>query len=114
MRKTTALMIAATMFAAPALAQDNLVTGNTTGADAGTMTNTDPALATNAPTNGLAAGPGTAPVTTDPAITDPAYGEPARGDDDDGFPWGVLGLLGLAGLLGRRRRDNVDEDRTTR
>ena len=29
-------------------------------------------------------------------------------DDDDDFPWGLLGLLGLAGLLGRKRdRDDV-------
>ncbi len=31
-------------------------------------------------------------------------------DDDDGFPWGLLGLLGLAGLLGLRKRDD-DRDR---
>ncbi|MGZ8997469.1 MAG: WGxxGxxG family protein [Allosphingosinicella sp.] len=29
-------------------------------------------------------------------------------DDDDGFPWGILGLLGLAGLLGLRKADRVD------
>lgn len=26
-------------------------------------------------------------------------------EEDDGFPWGLLGLLGLAGLLGRKRED---------
>ncbi len=31
--------------------------------------------------------------------TDTAYAAPVREDDDD-FPWGLLGLLGLAGLLG--------------
>jgi MYXO-CTERM domain-containing protein len=36
------------------------------------------------------------------------------GNQDDGFPWGLLGLLGLAGLagLGRKDRDH-DRDRTT-
>jgi MYXO-CTERM domain-containing protein len=32
-------------------------------------------------------------------------------DDDDDFPWGLLGLLGLAGLLGRKRNDHVNTDR---
>ena len=33
-------------------------------------------------------------------------------DDDDDFPWGLLGLLGLAGLLGLKRRDDhVHTDR---
>ncbi len=42
-----------------------------------------------------------------------------RRGDDDGFPWGLLGLLGLAGLLGMKRRDDdhrrvdrTDYDRT--
>jgi MYXO-CTERM domain-containing protein len=39
-------------------------------------------------------------------------------DDDDDFPWGLLGLLGLAGLLGlKKRRDgeiHVDARRDTR
>lgn len=38
-------------------------------------------------------------------------------DDDDDFPWGLLGLLGLAGLLGLKRKDNdihVDARRDTR
>ena len=41
----------------------------------------------------------------------------ARDDDDDDFPWGLLGLLGLAGLLGLRRHDrdiHVDARRDTR
>ena len=28
-------------------------------------------------------------------------------DDDNDFPWGLLGLLGLAGLLGRRKVETV-------
>lgn len=33
-------------------------------------------------------------------------------DDDNDFPWGLLGLLGLAGLLGRKKNDHVHVDRT--
>lgn len=33
-------------------------------------------------------------------------------DDDDGFPWGVLGLIGLAGLI-PRNKDKDDHRRTT-
>ena len=37
----------------------------------------------------------------------------AQQEDDDGFPWGLLGLLGLAGLIPRKRRDDRDTvDRT--
>ena len=32
------------------------------------------------------------------------YGTPVEEDDDD-FPWGLLGLLGLAGLLGRKHKE---------
>lgn len=36
-------------------------------------------------------------------------------EDDDDFPWGLLGLLGLAGLLGRKRSDDhVNVDNRTR
>ena len=35
-------------------------------------------------------------------------------EDDDGFPWGLLGLFGLAGLLGLKRRDHVDVDNRRR
>ncbi len=28
-------------------------------------------------------------------------------NNDDGFPWGLLGLLGLGGLAGFNRRDNT-------
>ena len=46
---------------------------------------------------------------TDPAMTNPT---PVQ-DNDDEFPWGLLGLLGLAGLLGMKRRDRDDVHRTT-
>jgi MYXO-CTERM domain-containing protein len=42
---------------------------------------------------------------TDTDATQPA-------DDDDDFPWGLLGLAGLAGLLPRKNRDD-DVRRTT-
>ena len=41
--------------------------------------------------------------------TDPVY---AQQEDDDDFPWGLLGLLGLAGLLGLKRRDDDRINRT--
>ena len=33
--------------------------------------------------------------------------------DDEGFPWGLLGLLGLAGLIPRKHKDTVHTDRAT-
>ena len=42
--------------------------------------------------------------------TDPGY---AQREDDDDFPWGLLGLLGLTGLLGLKRRDDDRVNRTT-
>lgn len=44
------------------------------------------------------------------ATTAPATVE----DDDNDFPWGLLGLIGLAGLLGRKRDDRVHTDNTRR
>ncbi len=35
---------------------------------------------------------------------DTSYGNPQQ-EEDDGFPWGLLGLLGLAGLLPRKRKE---------
>lgn len=35
-------------------------------------------------------------------------------DEDDGFPWGLLGLLGLAGLLGLKKDDNDRHTTTNR
>ncbi len=47
------------------------------------------------------------------------YGEPLQREEDNDFPWGLLGLLGLAGLLGLKKRDDardvhVDARRDTR
>lgn len=68
-----------------------VVLDNATNMDSGT----DPALNT---------------ATADPYATTPPVG-PTEEDDND-FPWGLLGLLGLAGLLGLKRRDDVYVDRT--
>jgi MYXO-CTERM domain-containing protein len=47
--------------------------------------------------------------------TDPYATTAAPVEDDDDFPWGLLGLLGLAGLLGLKRRDDtVHVDNRTR
>jgi len=38
-------------------------------------------------------------------------------EEEDDFPWGLLGLLGLAGLMGLKKRDNdihVDARHNTR
>ena len=41
---------------------------------------------------------------------DAAVGETAQ-DDNDYFPWGLLGLIGLAGLLGRKRDNRTHTNR---
>lgn len=46
-------------------------------------------------------------TTTDPMATTAVPVE----EDDNEFPWGLLGLIGLAGLLGRKR-DNDHNRRT--
>ena len=56
-------------------------------------------------------------TTTDNVAVDTGIDQPVDHDDDDDFPWGLLGLLGLAGLLGRKRADDdirVDARRDTR
>jgi hypothetical protein len=50
----------------------------------------------------------TAAPPADPMMTNP---EPV--EDDDDFPWGLLGLLGLAGLMGLKKRDRDDDVRRT-
>lgn len=59
----------------------------------------------------LAATPAAAQNTAAPAA-DP-YATTAPAEEDDEFPWGLLGLLGLAGLLGLKRRDRDDYPRST-
>ena len=44
------------------------------------------------------------------AVAQSAPAEPGAGyatqEENDEFPWGLLGLLGLAGLLGMKRKDD--------
>ena len=57
--------------------------------------------------------PAAAPAATATPPADTTV-TPYQQEEDDGFPWGLLGLLGLAGLLGLRRRDDhVHVDRAT-
>jgi MYXO-CTERM domain-containing protein len=57
----------------------------------------------------LALSPAAALAQNDTATTtttaDPTYAQPVQQEDDDDFPWGLLGLLGLAGLLGLKKRE---------
>ena len=115
MRKFTPIIVAATvLLAAPAAGQEaenqatattltNTSTATETGAGTTNNLDSDAALAT-APTNGLTAGPGTPPESTEPVI-DQSY---SQRNDDDRFPWGLLGLLGLAGLIPRKPRERAD------
>lgn len=105
MRSTTILLLAASLGAAPAAAQNTTVEANTITAN--NIVAADPAnMAGTAPVNGLAADPGAA--TTTGTTPPPVAGETGqrRGDRNHGFPWGLIGILGLVGLLGRRRRES--------
>ncbi len=83
-------------------------------------TTADP-LATNSggslDTSGTGAGAaGTTVAPVDPLATDPLANDMALAqnvqpqEEDNDFPWGLLGLLGLAGLLGRKKNDHHDHD----
>ena len=56
--------------------------------------------------------PGAASAQAAGEAVDTSYGNPQ--EQDDGFPWGLLGLLGLLGLIPRKRHDTVHVDNTTR
>lgn len=47
------------------------------------------------------------------AVVQSTTPEPGGGyatqDDNDEFPWGLLGLLGLAGLVGLKRKDESED-----
>jgi len=102
---TRALLAASLLaFSNVAVAQDNSVTGSTVVNTTGAADTIDPTL------NGSVATTGTDPLLNE---TTP----PVREDDDNDFPWGLLGLLGLAGLLGLRKKEpdvHVDARRDTR
>jgi MYXO-CTERM domain-containing protein len=47
-------------------------------------------------------------------MADNTMAVPVQEEEDDDFPWGLLGLLGLAGLIPRKRKEadiNVDARR---
>lgn len=98
MRTSLALALAAALVAAPASAQEANQADT-----AETPTTVD--AAPDAALNDVALPPTDEAMTVAPAPVEPAYEPepvPAR-DDDDGFPWGLIGLIGLIGLLGRVR-----------
>jgi hypothetical protein len=86
MNLRTPLIIAASLvvLSGTASAQDNVVV--------------DPALNASVAT-----------TTADPLVNDTTV-QPVREEDDNDFPWGLLGLLGLAGLLGRKKKDDIHVD----
>ena len=47
-------------------------------------------------------------TTTDINAVDTTYEEPR--EEEDGFPWGLLGLLGLLGLIPRKKAPDVHID----
>ncbi len=55
----------------------------------------------------LALSPAAALAQNDTGTTtaDAPYAAPVQEEEDDDFPWGLLGLLGLAGLLGLKKRE---------
>jgi hypothetical protein len=53
----------------------------------------------------LTVSPALAQNSTDNVTSDTQYASTEREDDND-FPWGLLGLLGLAGLLGAKKRES--------
>lgn len=71
------------------------------------MAGTDPAATNTITTDPLATDTMGSGTSVDPLAADPALTMTEEEDDDD-FPWGLLGLLGLAGLLGMKRRDRDD------
>ena len=92
----TTMLVVGSLVALPsaASAQDNTVVGN-----GSVATDTiDPAFNQSVAT-----------TTTDPFVNEPAP-VPVREEEDNDFPWGLLGLLGLAGLLGRKKNDDIHVD----
>jgi LPXTG-motif cell wall-anchored protein len=93
-------IMAASLVAMPgaSLAQDNTVIGNTVANSALPTDTVDPAL------NGEFA-----TTQADPLANDNAPVR-VREEEDNDFPWGLLGLLGLAGLLGRKKKNDIHVD----
>ena len=113
---------AVSLLGAPALAQDATATaetpeGSATATLAAEPTTGDTTTTVDTINGAIAADPAMADTTM--ATTDP-MAMPVEREDDNDFPWGLLGLLGLAGLLGRNKRDThvhhetVNHDATVR
>jgi hypothetical protein len=107
------MVIAATIALIPtaASAQDNVLINDVTVA---ATTQVDPAMdpamdpALNATTNTLG-DPSLPPMPEDPSINEMVISDtPPPEENDNDFPWGLLGLLGLAGLLGLKKKDDKD------
>ena len=100
MRNVTCFLLAATLAAAPAVAQNEPAAADTAvDANAAVMPVDNTAMAANDMT---AVPPET--VTTE-TTTEPAAAPAPERRSKGGFPWGAIGLVGLIGLLGRKRRD---------
>ena len=111
MRRLTFVLLAATVAATPAAAQQ---TTETPATDTAAVNQADPSLAPdavdtnmglNATMPGLAGGPQEAqgPSTVAPAPDMIDATVTPETNEGPGFPWGILGLLGLVGLIGRFR-----------
>ena len=50
-----------------------------------------------------------AAASASPGAVDTSYGNP-QPQEEEGFPWGLLGLLGLLGLIPRKKAPDVHID----
>jgi len=122
-----------TVPAATAVAQDNSTAGTTTSVNAtgGTATTTGNQMTTDAAMTGTTGTNAMGTTGMDNTMSDPSamntmetdtanmtamdtgyetneqYTQVQQEEDND-FPWGLLGLLGLAGLLGGRKKSASD------
>ena len=110
--KNGRVLLAAALSTVPGVtyAQDNVSTAANASTAASGNTATDPTLTdpvTTTTATGTANGLNTGAPMDDTLANDMALAntvQPEREEDND-FPWGLLGLAGLAGLLGRKRDD---------
>ena len=97
MRTAIVIVLAATLAATPAMAQND----TNAAVDANATTEAIPADNGELAANDVSAVP-VEPMTVENTEPAPAP-EPER--RSGGFPWGVVGLVGLVGLMGHKRRD---------
>ena len=106
-RRTRGLLCVAALLTIPSggLAQDTAANNVTA----------DATLANDTMANDLGAANdlSVAPLPADEVVAnDIALANTVPAEDDNDFPWGLLGLLGLAGLMGRKK-DHVQVDNRT-